>query len=110
MSNDRKQLWFNRIMWFIFGMLIMSACFMLSGCSWQGQRHPVILPDNTVAMAEWWSMRAFWMSNGIEAYNETPYWRTGFRAETSKSDPNSIEAAGTAGGKIIGQAAGAVIR
>ena len=28
-----NRLWFNRITWFIFGMLVMAWVFMLSGCT-----------------------------------------------------------------------------
>ena len=28
-----SRLWFNRIMWLIFGMLVMAWVFMLSGCT-----------------------------------------------------------------------------
>ena len=28
-----SRLWFNRIMWFIFGLLVMAMLFMLVGCT-----------------------------------------------------------------------------
>lgn len=96
--------------WWMLAFTILMILLFATACSWQGQRHPVILPDNTVAMAEWWSMRLCWMSNGIEAFSRTPYWETGFKAGQSQSDPNSITAAGTAAGEVVGQAARGAVR
>ena len=62
--------------------MIVLAAVVLAGCSWQGQKHQTF--DNQGQLkqnAEWWSMRFCWMSNGIEAYNVTKYWQTGFLME-----------------------------
>ena len=46
-------------------------------------------------------MRFCWMSNGIESYTETPYYRSGANITESQTDPNAIEATGSSLGKII---------
>jgi hypothetical protein len=75
-----------------------TIAILLCGCSWQGQRHTV--DPNGVVCSEWWSMRALWMSNGVECYTETDYYKTGSNITNSQTDPNAIEAAGTAIGNI----------
>jgi len=88
------------------GMAIWCAItiFLLCGCSWQGQK----AYQDEKLVSEWWSMRFCWMSNGIESYTETPYYRSGASIKASQSDPNSIKATGETGGKLIGEAAKAV--
>jgi len=75
-----------------------TIAILLCGCSWQGQRHTV--DPNGVVCSEWWSMRALWMSNGIECYTQTPYYTSGATVKESLTDANAIEAAGTAIGNI----------
>ena len=85
-------LWPPMISLVLWGLLIWVVVCIV-GCSWQGQKHQTF--DNTGAKTqsdEFWSMRFLWMSGGVEAYNSTPYWTTGFTAVSSKSDPDSTEA------------------
>lgn len=81
-------------------VLFLSAMlFFVSGCSWQGQKYPVVQADGKVAYDEWWSMRFLWMSGGIESSTETNNYKSGAKIQTSRSDPNSIKAAGAAVGE-----------
>jgi hypothetical protein len=75
-------------------VLMLAIC---SGCSWQGHQHY----ENGVIKAKAWSMRCLWVSSGIEMYDETAYWKTGYIIESSKSDANSIKATGDVAGQII---------
>jgi hypothetical protein len=77
-----------------------------SGCAWQGQRHPVLLNNDKVAYAEWWSMRWCWMSSGVELYDWTPYWQAGASMAGTRTDPEAVKATGSA----VGTAAGAVVK
>jgi hypothetical protein len=77
----------------IFWMFVVIFTMSLVGCNWCGQKHQRFTDDKLTQNDEFWSMRFLWMSNGIEAYNETLYWKTGFKAETTKTDPNAVKAA-----------------
>ncbi len=68
---------------------VLTIGYICSGCSWQGQK---AYHDGKV-ISEWWSMRCLWVSNGIEAYTQTPYYTSGAAVTKSANDPNSVTAA-----------------
>jgi hypothetical protein len=92
--------------WFLVAAIIIVIALACSGCAWQGQRHPVLLNNDKVAYAEWWSMRWCWMSSGVELYDWTPYWQAGASMAGTRTDPEAVKATGSA----VGTAAGAVVK
>jgi len=74
--------------------LLLTFC----GCSWQGQK----AYKNGQTVSEWWSMRFCWVSGGIETYTKTPYYESCAIIKKSQTDPNAIEATGTAAGAVVG--------
>lgn len=92
----------------ILTIFVIPGIWLLAGCSWQGQKYQTyILPDETfvvnnqpvinntdkilVINDEWWSMRFFWVSNGVEAYTKTDHYKTGSNIAKSYSDPNTVD-------------------
>jgi hypothetical protein len=111
MKNRKGKIW-DAAEWVLWAILGVEIGFIaaLSGCAWQGQRHQIVDPNNMVRLnSEWWSMRCLWMSSGIECYTATPYYTSGASVQRSVSDANSIAAAGTAAGNMIGASAGFVL-
>jgi hypothetical protein len=91
-------------------MLVVFAICCLSGCSVQTQKDITYKDGKMIHHAEAFSGRLCWMSNGIELYDKTPYWELGANVSASKTDPNSIEAAGTAVGNVVGASAMGIIK
>lgn len=73
-------------------IILIALLAILSGCSWQGQRHQEFQQNQLVVNSEWWSMRFLWVSSGVEAYTKTPFFETGSSLEQSQSDKEAIEA------------------
>lgn len=71
-------------------LLVLSL--LITGCSWQGQKHQEFDGKDITINSEWWSMRFLWMSGGIESQTETPYYKSGANIKTSVSDANSVKA------------------
>ena len=87
----------------LLGILLVAA---LSGCANRGQYYREYYPDGTLKRhAEFYDWKFFYWFGTESAGSETSYWKLYASKLQERPDPNAIEAAGTAAGNILGQAA-----